>query len=134
MLMTLPNRGGTEPFFCLPPFPPPCTTSFMTWHLFKSELWPAPSASQCILPSLPTPKKNNKALQINFSGNLEENMMREKIKKPPNIRHSRTPTLPPLPFHNIFLWCLHFSKVTSEAFPSWLLKQNTPETPAPRST
>lgn len=44
-------------------------------------------------------------------------------KKPPNIKHTRTPTLPPLPFYIFFLWCIHFSKVISEAFPSWLLKQ-----------
>lgn len=51
--------------------------------------------------------------------------MRKKVKKkkPPNIKHTRTPMLPPVPFHNFFLWCIHFSKVTSEAFPSWLLKQ-----------
>lgn len=31
---------------------------------------------------------------------------------------------PPPPKKSFFLWCIHFSKVTSEAFPSWPLKQH----------
>lgn len=43
----------------------------------------------------------------------------------------------PPPKKSFFLWCIHFSKVTSEAFPSWPLKQHQKKKtkkPAPRST
>lgn len=79
-------------------------------------------------PLFPLVKKNNNNLQIYFSGNLEETLLGEKKKKKASKHkaHKDSNTLPTPPI--FFLWCIHFSKVTSEAFPSWLLKQTTTTT------
>lgn len=122
------RRNGA--IVCVPPFPLRCPlrsydAALMEVGAVLGSFCLSHGASSPLFPLVKNNNNNNNNLQIYFSGNLEKTLLGKKSTtlltySTHQLQCSPTPRRKK-PF---FLWCIYFSKVTSEAFPSWPLKQH----------